>query len=359
MILLKKARVTQIICTRFLVQEVLVAVEGRLEKALSYLNLCGELSEGDEVLVNTTAVKLGLGSGGYHFVLCNLNQPELTQTGKGHIVKLRYTPLQSAFLSIEEKESPFHEVLANKESLDEMPVFIGSLHSQLPSVVLSYKKFFPSEKLVYIMTDGGALPLALSYSVAFFRDNNLLAATITAGQAFGGDFEAVNVASALVAARFALQADAAVVLMGPGIVGTGTKLGFSGLEQGGIANLVYALQGRPLLLPRLQFSDSRARHYGFSHHFLTVLKRILLFQPPLVLPQVDEEKKNHLLNQLEKEGLKDKFDCIFVDPPDLYDLFSSLPFKPSTMGRTYQEEPAFFQAAAAPVVYLAREKDEV
>lgn len=359
MISLKKARVKEVRKSRPHIQEVLVELENRVEKAYSYPEFAGWLKEGDEVIVNTTACDLNLGSGGYHFVLWNLKQEKVVTKSKGHIVKLRYTPLQSAFLSIEEKESPFHKILKDQDTIEGFPVFIGSLHSQLPSVVLTYKHFFPEKKLVYIMTEGGALPISLSYSVAYFRQHGWLEATITAGQAFGGDYEAVNVASALVAACHGLKADAAVVLMGPGIAGTETRLGFSGLEQGVIANLVYALKGKVLLLPRLQFSDPRERHYGFSHHFLTILKRILLFKPSVILPELEEDKKVYLLKQLENENLNYENEVKFIKCLDLERLFSKLPFTPTTMGRSYAEEPYFFLAAAAPVCYLAKKKNEV
>ena len=42
------------------------------------------------------------------------------------------------------------------------------------------------------MSDQGALPLAFSRSVADLRAGGLLAGTVTVGQAFGGDLEAVT-----------------------------------------------------------------------------------------------------------------------------------------------------------------------
>ena len=50
-------------------------------------------------------------------------------------------------------------------------------------------------------------PLALSDVVAGLVDAGLVAATVTAGHAFGGDLEAVNVASALDVAVARLRAD--------------------------------------------------------------------------------------------------------------------------------------------------------
>ena len=53
-------------------------------------------------------------------------------------------------------------------------------------------------------TDGAALPLWLSRQVHELREGGLLDTTITAGQALGGDLEAVNVFSGLAASSIAL-----------------------------------------------------------------------------------------------------------------------------------------------------------
>ena len=46
-----------------------------------------------------------------------------------------------------------------------MPVVVGSLHSMLTPFAASYKRLNPNKKLVYIMTDGAALPIYLSKNV--------------------------------------------------------------------------------------------------------------------------------------------------------------------------------------------------
>ena len=56
------------------------------------------------MLLNTTAVELSLGTGGYHFVIANLNNLESNFTKGGHIMKLRYTPIQVKVDSVEEQE---------------------------------------------------------------------------------------------------------------------------------------------------------------------------------------------------------------------------------------------------------------
>ena len=108
-----------------------------------------------------------------------------------------------------------------------MPVVACCLHSQVGVVAAAYHDA-GGTGLVYVMTDGGALPLALSDLVAELVGAGLLAGTVSDGHAFGGTLEAVNVPSALTLARHALSAQAVVIGPGPGVVGTGTSLGNSG-----------------------------------------------------------------------------------------------------------------------------------
>ena len=49
--------------------------------------------------------------------------------------------------------------------------------------------------------------------------------------------------------------------MGPGIVGTGTQLGTTALEVGQVINAVGSL-GLTIVIPRINFNDSRQRHKG-------------------------------------------------------------------------------------------------
>ena len=105
------------------------------------------------------------------------------------------------------------------------------------------------------MTEAAALPLALSDLVAALDDRGLLAATITAGQAFGGDVEAVNVPSALALAALVVGADVTIVGPGPGVVGTGTALGAGALELAGVVDVAAALGGQPIVA--LRFSERR------------------------------------------------------------------------------------------------------
>ena len=74
-------------------------------------------------MVNTTAVELGLGTGGWHVVHWNLARDEWSEKGPGHIIKGRYTSLQADVGSTEEHL----EALAETESIDGMPVVAAAL----------------------------------------------------------------------------------------------------------------------------------------------------------------------------------------------------------------------------------------
>jgi hypothetical protein len=82
----------------------------------------------------------------------------------------------------------------------------------------------------------------------------------------------VSVYSALAVARHVIGADAVVIAMGPGIVGTGTRLGFSGIEVGPALDAAAGLRGDPIVCLRVSFADERPRHQGVSHHTLTTLR---------------------------------------------------------------------------------------
>src|SRR3954452_3088381 len=64
------------------------------ERAYALTQLTGPVALGDRVVVNTTAVELGLGTGGWHVVHWNLSRSELVEPGPDHVMKLRYTSLQ-------------------------------------------------------------------------------------------------------------------------------------------------------------------------------------------------------------------------------------------------------------------------
>ncbi len=314
------------------------------ERAYALSQLTGPVGLGDRVVVNTTAVELGLGTGGWHVVHWNLTRDEWSEAGPGHIIKGRYTSLQVDVGSTEEHL----ESLAEVESIDGMPVVAAALHSQLPAVAAAFKERAPGASLAYVMTDGAGLPLALSDLVATLGDAGLLDATITCGHAFGGDFEAVSVFSALAVARHVARADAAVVVMGPGIVGTNTRLGFSGMEVGPILDAAHALGGVAVACLRISFADTRDRHLGLSHHSATALRVATRERALVAVPRLaDPEHDRRLRADLAAAGIDRRHDLVDVDAPDALELFARHGLSIISMGRPAAADPALFQAAAA------------
>jgi hypothetical protein len=227
---------------------------------VAYPRLTGPVALGDEVIVNTQARDLGLGSGGFDVLYANLTRGlGLAAEPGAHVMKLPYTPGQWAMRHAEEDG-----LLA--ESLDGMPVVCCSVHSQLAPVCAALAGF----RVAYIQLEGGALPLAPSDTVRALSERSLLAATASVGPCFGGDVECVTVWAALAWAK-AEGYDAAVCAIGPGIVGTASRLGHGGLAAANAANAALALGGRAIVAARVSESDERERHRGLSHHTQTVL----------------------------------------------------------------------------------------
>lgn len=327
---------------------------GKTEMALVLEEISGTVEPGDEVIANTTAVELGLGSGGYHFVLWNLSRDSYEHWSGGHIMKLKYTPLQFDVLSVEEETSDHHgEFESAVDSLEGVPVIAGSLHSQLFAAAVAYRDSVPNGRLVYVMTDGGSLPIRLSQTVGFLKKNGYIQETITCGGAFGGEHESVNIYSGLVAAARVCGADAVVSMMGPGIAGTGTTVGFSGLDQAMILNAACSLGGRPVAIPRITFAETRDRHRGLSHHTISVLTWGTLSRVLVALPKMDAESSLDVKQSLETSGIMEKHDVREVDASSVPGLIEKSGYQPTVMGRNVSEEPNFFMAAGAAGILAA------
>ena len=318
------------------------------ERAYVLTQLTGPVEVGDKVVVNTTAVELGLGTGGWHVVHWNLAREEWREPGPGHVLKARYTSLQADVGSTEEHES----ALAECESIDGMPVVAAGLHSQLPAVAAAFKATSselgaPDARLVYVMTDGAGLPLALSDLVAALTGRGLLDATVTCGQACGGDYEAVSLHSALAIARHVAGADAAIVAMGPGVAGTGTRLGFSAIEVAPVLDAAAALGGRPIACLRASFADPRPRHQGLSHHSATTLGLACRSRVTIPLPLVGGPEEDRLRADIAAGGLDVRHDVVTLKPPDVLGLFDQYGLTVTSMGRPAAADPVFFACAAA------------
>ncbi len=318
-------------------------------EAICYPHLTGKVTCGDRVLVNTTARKLGLGSGGFHFIIWTPQMLAKQQLSDGHIMKLRYTPWQMRVKAVEEQCSEYHHILKDRKTVERMPVICCEVHSQLLPVVAGIRSIDTGFKIAYVMTDGGSLPLQLSKAVYNLKLNEWLHETLTAGHCFGGEHEAVNVYSALAAAAGVVGADVTVVGIGPGIVGTGTALGHTGMQQAQAANAALSLGGLPVVPLRISTGDHRRRHSGISHHSLTVLGNAVLGK---VWAVIAREARDcwHLWRQIYQAEIADVHRIVMETGSEGMNLLQSqtnLQSLLSFMGRNPEQEPEFFLTAAA------------
>jgi Protein of unknown function (DUF3866) len=314
-------------------------------EAAGWRSMLGRIEPGHRVAVNTTGIELGLGTGGVGFILWNLDGGGEVDPGAGHVIKLRYTPWQSEVLAAEAPESPHHQVLAEADSILGLPVVACGLHSQIAGVTAGIRAVRPEAVVGYLMTDGGALPVAWSRLVQSLTDAGLIDVSCTVGHAFGGDLEAVNLYSGLAALRHVANTDVAVVAMGPGVVGTGTRLGTTALEQAQILDAAAALQGRPFACVRLSWHDQRARHRGISHHTLTSL-RLTAARATVVLPDLEPERRDEVGRQLEDAGL-DRHNVVSANGQPGLDLLADRGLEVSSMGRSWRDAPELLAAASA------------
>jgi hypothetical protein len=242
--------------------DALVRLEVDGTPTVAYPRLTGPVELGDEVLVNVQARELELGSGGFDVLYANLTRGlDAAPEQDAHVMTLPYTPLQSARRHVEEDGR-----LA--ESLNGMPVVCCSLHSQLAPVCAGLGR---RRRLAYVQVGGGALPVSLSDTVRELQEGGVIEIAVAVSPCVDGDVQAVTVASAF--AWCAGQGfDAIVCAIGPGIVGTATALGHSGLAAAIAANTAAALDGTPILAVRYSEADMRERHQGVSHHVRAILE---------------------------------------------------------------------------------------
>jgi hypothetical protein len=330
-----------------------VALDDEEIEAHGYPLMLGRLSPGDRVVVNTTGLRLALGTGGVGFLLWNLDGSGPPGIGEGHIVKMRYTPWQTNVLAAEEPSSPHHRALSGARSLHGAPVVACGLHSQIAGVAAGVKAAAPGARVGYLMSDGGALPLAWSELARRLVAAGLIDVTCTHGHAFGGDLEAVNVFSGLVALRAAGEADVVVAAMGPGTAGTGTVLGSTSLEQGQTLDATRALEGRAVACLRVSFADERERHRGVSHHSLTSLCVVARERCTVAVPDLSAEQSRIVHEQL-GAGVEARHELQHADGRPGVELLEEAGVHPTSMGRGVRETPEPFLAAAAAGSVAAR-----
>ena len=322
--------------------------------AIAYPALVGPVAPGDRVLLNTTAVALGLGTGGAHFVVAVEDRAGGEVEPSGRTMKLRYTPHQIQVLAAEEEGSDHRTRLRDATGLAGLPAVWVPLHSMVGPAVAGARAAGVG-RVAYVMTDGSALPAALSRQLAELRARGLLDAVITAGQAFGGDLEAVNTFTGLLAAQAAAGAEVVVVGDGPGNTGTDTIWGATDIESAMSLNAAAILGGRPVAALRISFADPRARHRVVSHHVLTALARVAMAPVHVAVPVVaDEGRRDAVWAALRQAKLEERHQLVEVTGQPALDLLAEHGIEAESMGRKVADDPEFFLAAGAAGVLAGR-----
>ena len=335
-------------------------VDRRL-RAIAYETVTGIPGVGEEVRMDVSALDRGLGTGGHAMVVARPGVLPEDPVREGHLVKARYMPDQVMVAGVDEQGAVHHELLCtpiDDLTLEGTPVVIADLHSALPAILAGARATRGAHDQVraaYVMTDGGALPLAYSRTVAALRRVGWLAGTVTSGQAWGGDVEAVSVHNALLAARHVLGADLVVLAQGPGNLGTDTPWGFSGVACGDAVNAVAVLGGRAIACLRVSQADARERHRGISHHSMTAYGRVALTAADIVVPglpgalgeQIDAQARE-LCGPRPRGARHHRVDTSVDGLTEvLEEAQNATGIRLSTMGRGLHEDTAAFLAAAA------------
>jgi hypothetical protein len=325
-----------------------VEVEGERRRAWADEVLLSEMREGDEVVVNTAALDLALGSGGFDVVHVNLTRGlEGGGEGDAHVMKLNYSSLQYPVEPVERPVARFetHDIGAKgtTERGSGVPVAILPLHGHLAPAAWAAAQAAPGLQVGYVQTGGGALPGSFSRDVKQLRERNLLCGHVTAAPAYGGEHEALSTVGALDAAANELGWDAILVGPGPGIIGSDTAYGHGGMAALDSAHAALSLGLPTLISPRLSTGDPRDRHRGLSHHTRTVLDLLLA---PVTVPIPDQE--SDLATTLEPSKHQ-----VEIEPADLGG-YAATDLPKATMGRSLQDDPLFFAAPLAAGTHLAR-----
>ena len=270
--------------------------EGQL-KALAYPSLVGIPQVGDDVLLNTTALAQGLGTGGVALVIAVPDRLPPDPTGPGHLVKARYTPLQ---VTVAGRRRAGHRAPradgrgrrhrrhaggrgrpalgaaggADRDAGDRPRPQgrvrddgrRGAARGLLPDAGHAGRRRWPASS-----------PSARRSAATWRRS------PCTPGCSRRGTCSAPTSRSSR---------------RGPGNLGTGTPWGFSGVAAGEACNAVTVLGGQAIGALRISDADPRPRHRGVSHHSLTAFGRVALGGVTLVAPrglsselggQVDED----------------------------------------------------------------------
>jgi len=122
-------------------------------------------------------------------------------------------------------------------------------------------------------------------------------------------------------------------------------VGLLGVAAGEAVNAAATLAGRPVASLRISFADPRNRHQGISHHSRTAYGQVALARADVVIPALQEPQATRVAADVAALAARHRLITVPVD--GLLEALRASPVPLSTMGRSLDEDLAYFLAAAA------------
>lgn len=348
MLSLETGRVVEIVYINDKIQILSVEIEHKsiIEKAINYIDETGICSLMDMVVINSIGNRLKLGTGGYNLVYLNLTvnlkENEVPDRNHGHIIKMKYTPGQIRVKTVEENIED-RNIFDMEAKLTPRPVIFAILHSMLFPLVKTIKYINPNTNISCVYTYGGAMNANNSFILKRMKESGLINSIITAGECYGGDYESINIVTGILFGFNKLKSDIIVICCGPGVAGSSTFYGFSTFDFIGSIYSVKLLGLFPVLIPRISMADKRERHMGLSMQSISILQALdFPIDLPVYRDNEDISGFKLVYNQLNKYYLINKHNVHFINNEIIKKTMDSLDSDIKVMGRSYAEDPWFF-----------------
>ena len=120
---------------------------------------------------------------------------------------------------------------------------------------------------------------------------------------------------------------------------------------GNVIDAVNVLKGIPFYILRISFADSRKRHYGISHHCLTILNKIAHSSAYIGIPFFNEKDKDeYIARQIDNLDINKKHKLKYFKQSTI-DILKQSGMTYDTMGRGLKDDPSFFEAIGAAALF--------
>lgn len=266
---------------------------------------------------------------------------------------MKYTPGQIRVKAVEENIE-FKDTFNIKSRLTPKPVIFAILHSMLFPLVTTIKYIDPNITVNCVYTYGGAMNANNSFTLKRLKESGLINSIITTGECYGGDYESINIATGILFGFNRLKSDIIVVCCGPGVAGSSTFYGFSTFDFIGSIYTAKLLGLNPVLIPRISMADKRERHMGLSMQCISILQTLdFSVHLPVYKDREDIAGFNYLYNQLNSCNIINRHNVQIIENEIIKRAMGGLNTDIKVMGRSYTEDPWFFNNCSSAGVYAA------